>query len=300
MKLSYANVVSTLALVVALGGGAYAAVELPKNSVGTKQIKKKAVTLARRDCGVTSQPGWHPDPVPPQPGQPPLLRYWDGARWTEHTAPAQAPAATQQYAAPAYPAAYGSYGTELRRSEAARDHARRRPACRLVAAGPRADHRRPHPGDRSAGIVAFPWPRDVFDIYSDWFDEQRANGPTAAPVDTSQLQTRHRQAVRDHRRDQPRPGLRVQRRVPDVEAGHPRQAGPRAAGPAPGRTRPDAARDRPAPLAGSVGVGIIGLIPIIGGLSVIYSLLDYLWPLWDDKKQAIHDKIAKTNVVRIR
>ena len=28
--------------------------------------------------------------------------------------------------------------------------------------------------------------------------------------------------------------------------------------------------------------------------------VDYLWPLWDDKKQAIHDKIAKTNVVRIR
>jgi uncharacterized RDD family membrane protein YckC len=29
-------------------------------------------------------------------------------------------------------------------------------------------------------------------------------------------------------------------------------------------------------------------------------LLDYLWPLWDDKKQALHDKVAKTNVVRTR
>jgi len=32
----------------------------------------------------------------------------------------------------------------------------------------------------------------------------------------------------------------------------------------------------------------------------LYSLLDVLWPLWDDKKQAIHDKIAGTNVVRVR
>jgi uncharacterized RDD family membrane protein YckC len=27
------------------------------------------------------------------------------------------------------------------------------------------------------------------------------------------------------------------------------------------------------------------------------SLLDDLWPLWDDKKQALHDKVVATNVV---
>jgi uncharacterized RDD family membrane protein YckC len=26
-------------------------------------------------------------------------------------------------------------------------------------------------------------------------------------------------------------------------------------------------------------------------------MLDSLWPLWDDEKQAIHDKVAATNVV---
>ena len=31
-------------------------------------------------------------------------------------------------------------------------------------------------------------------------------------------------------------------------------------------------------------------------LSVAYYL-DVLWPLWDDKKQALHDKVAATNVV---
>jgi hypothetical protein len=47
-KLSYANVVSTLCLVLLLGGGAaYAASHLGKNSVGPKQLKKNAVTTAK-------------------------------------------------------------------------------------------------------------------------------------------------------------------------------------------------------------------------------------------------------------
>ena len=43
-RLSYANVVSTLALFIALGGVSYAAVRLPPNSVGAKQLRKNAVT----------------------------------------------------------------------------------------------------------------------------------------------------------------------------------------------------------------------------------------------------------------
>jgi hypothetical protein len=46
-RLTYANVVSTLCLFILLGGGAYAAVKLPKSSVGTKQLKKNAVTTAK-------------------------------------------------------------------------------------------------------------------------------------------------------------------------------------------------------------------------------------------------------------
>lgn len=46
-RLTYANVMATIAVFCALGGGAYAAVKLPKNSVGTKQIKKGAVTNAK-------------------------------------------------------------------------------------------------------------------------------------------------------------------------------------------------------------------------------------------------------------
>lgn len=42
-----ANVLALLALFIALGGTSYAALTLPKNSVGTPQIKPRAVTLSK-------------------------------------------------------------------------------------------------------------------------------------------------------------------------------------------------------------------------------------------------------------
>jgi len=247
---------------------------------------------------VTSQPGWHPDPVPPQPGQPPQLRYWDGARWTEHTAPAQAPAATQQYAAPpAYPGAYGApyagaYG---------------------AAKSPTTPDGVPLAGWWWRGLaliidtiilgiigalIAFPWVRDVMDSYSDWFDE--ALNSDGSNIDTGQLQS-----------DTAGPLAIIA--LIQLVLGFAYHVGflmwKQAT---PGklilglRVR---LRDRPGPMtigtvllrwAGQFGVGILGLVPVLGFLTFIYQVLDYLWPLWDDKRQAIHDKIAKTNVVRIR
>jgi hypothetical protein len=46
-RLTYANVMATIAVFIALGGAGYAATRLPKNSVGTKQIKNGAVTGAK-------------------------------------------------------------------------------------------------------------------------------------------------------------------------------------------------------------------------------------------------------------
>jgi hypothetical protein len=43
-KLTYANVISTLCLFLVLGGSAYAATQLRKNSVGSRQIKNGAIT----------------------------------------------------------------------------------------------------------------------------------------------------------------------------------------------------------------------------------------------------------------
>ena len=53
-RLTYANVVASLALFIALGGGAYAATKLPKNSVGNAQLKNDAVDGAKVDDGSLS------------------------------------------------------------------------------------------------------------------------------------------------------------------------------------------------------------------------------------------------------
>jgi hypothetical protein len=50
-RLTYANVIATLALFIALGGGAYAALKLPKNSVGSAQIKTGAVNSSKVQNG---------------------------------------------------------------------------------------------------------------------------------------------------------------------------------------------------------------------------------------------------------
>lgn len=52
----YANVTATMALIVALGGTSYAAITLPANSVGSRQLKNDAVTSAKlRANAVTSK-----------------------------------------------------------------------------------------------------------------------------------------------------------------------------------------------------------------------------------------------------
>jgi len=53
-RLTFANVASFLALFVALGGASYAATQLPKNSVGTSQLKNSAVTPAKLSSSAKS------------------------------------------------------------------------------------------------------------------------------------------------------------------------------------------------------------------------------------------------------
>lgn len=49
---TYANVMATAAMFVALGGTSYAVTKLPKNSVGTEQLRQGAVTGAKLAPGV--------------------------------------------------------------------------------------------------------------------------------------------------------------------------------------------------------------------------------------------------------
>ena len=46
-SVSYANVMATIAVFLALGGGAYAALRLPKNSVGTSRSRTARSTRPR-------------------------------------------------------------------------------------------------------------------------------------------------------------------------------------------------------------------------------------------------------------
>ena len=50
-RLTYANVMATVAVFIALGGTGYAMTRLPKNSVGTKQIKPHAVGTKQIKAG---------------------------------------------------------------------------------------------------------------------------------------------------------------------------------------------------------------------------------------------------------
>ena len=55
-RLTYANVMSTMAFFLALGGVSWAATTLPNNSVGSAQIKDRAVTSSKiANAAITSQ-----------------------------------------------------------------------------------------------------------------------------------------------------------------------------------------------------------------------------------------------------
>ena len=64
-RLTYANVIATLALFLALGGGAaFAASTLGKNSVGGKQLKRNAVTGAKVKDGSLAAADFKPGQLP--------------------------------------------------------------------------------------------------------------------------------------------------------------------------------------------------------------------------------------------
>jgi uncharacterized RDD family membrane protein YckC len=237
---------------------------------------------------VTSPPGWHPDPQPKAPGGPALLRYWDGAQWTDHVSPAPPLGQlnyTSPYAAsksPTTPDGVPLAGWWHRVGAYLID------AVIIVAI---------------VGVAAAPWFAEIFDAYRDAFDEavddaivDGGTGPSAAELEDQtyrplmiitaiSLAVGFAYNVGFLMWKQATPGklltgLRVRRRE---------VAGPMPLGTVVVRW-----------LAQSGVVGATGLLPVVGALGGLYSILDSLWPLWDDKKQAIHDKIAKTNVVRVR
>src|SRR4051812_30552074 len=54
-RLTYANVMATIAVFIALGGGSYAAIKLPRNSIGAAEIRTGAVRSSEiKDHSITT------------------------------------------------------------------------------------------------------------------------------------------------------------------------------------------------------------------------------------------------------
>ncbi len=257
--------------------------------------------------------GWYADPDPSYAG-PGRLRYWDGQRWTEHVhqmaPPAPVPLPTypdphtprpepiasgQQYPGYAGPPAYGYQAPT--RTATTPDGQRlagwwQRVAALLID-----------------GVIlvpvyvlaAVPLIASQWDELSAWFDDldAAAQNDTALPSLPDLFDPTSAEALllgltsvgialvynaAFLRWKQATPGklllgLRVRR------------------------------RDTPGPLPWSTvlvrvgavtGLSVVMNLPWIGLLAFPVVLLNYLWPLWDPKKQTLHDKVAGTNVVRLR
>ena len=237
--------------------------------------------------------GWYPDPAPQTTSG--RLRYWDGLGWTEHLHDPQPPAPVHpQGPAPTYPPAYPStYPEGYAGSYAV-------PASSRSLTTP--------DGVRLAG-----WWWRVLARVLDGFIAIPLNVLAMTPVVVSQW-SELRQWVddlsyaADHGTpDPPAPdlfnfttgaGLAL---VLSLLAAYVlyetvfllwKQA-------TPGklivglRVRRRESPDLPA----SSVLARVGFV-LLGQLCGLLLLLDYLWPLWDDKSQALHDKVAGTNVVR--
>lgn len=220
--------------------------------------------------------GWYDDPAGPQPGTPLLHRWWDGQRWTEHLRAA---------GHAVHPVAATPDGQQLagwwhRVGAFLLDQ--------LV---------------KTAVSVALGWSfvRQIGGVYADFFDATMtaARNGTQPP---NQLDLMGQVTG-------PLVGfLAVSLLVSfvyDVTFLKALQATPGklAVGL---RVR---LRERPGPLPWRAvllhwlvqnAATFLIFIPVVGALVGFFPLLDSLWPLWDDKRQALHDKAARTNVARSR
>lgn len=274
-------------------------------------------------------PGWYPDPDPAQP-EPRGQRYWNGQSWTAHVQPAPGqpghgqappqPGAPVQ--APYGEAAPGQPGPAQQPYAAASEPAGGYAPMAPYGGGVQIARATTPDGQELAGwwlrvaaylldglivggltvLVAFPWMTRIGDAYGSFISQAM----DAAESGSAQ--------------------------VPDQAALMSEIAGPllvvsliglvisfayhagflRWKAATPGKLALGLRirlRETPGPLAwgtivkrwlGQFGYAILSIVPILGSIVSLYPLIDGLWPLWDSRKQALHDKIAATNVVRLR
>jgi uncharacterized RDD family membrane protein YckC len=276
-------------------------------------------------------PGWHPDPAGQQPGQPAQLRWWDGTQWTDHLAPAQPqqPAPTVGWVQVGQPYAGQPYAGQPYAGQpyAGQGHA---PVAGLdVPTTP--------DGQRLAGwwwrVLAYVIDGVVLAVVGNIVSIRAQIGVQediqtltdeferridANPDDTAAFGDLFHgiaDTMHDHALALSLPSLILGVLYFGILL---RWKGATLGMLATGlRVR---LRERPGTLptgavVARVGlqVGIVGVLNLVGLLSgslalilvlslggLLFMLLNYLWPLWDSKKQALHDKAARTNVVKVR
>ncbi|MEO7352599.1 MAG: RDD family protein [Marmoricola sp.] len=256
--------------------------------------------------------GWYPDPQQTVPGAPPQQRYWDGQAWTQHVAPiaGQPTSGQPTYGQPTYgqPASQPTYGQSTHVQQ------------------PGAYGGQPAPlttpdGVRLAGwwhrvgayvidglilsvivaVLAFPFIRDVFNAFGDFFDQTMTALENGSPTPSS---ARFEMDIAGAALAIAAIGLAVNL-IYTIGFLMWKQATPGklAVGL---RIRLRESPDLPLSAVllrwatQSAIPGLVGLVPLLGFVGGIFNFLDALWPLWDDKNQAHHDKVAKTNVIRVR
>jgi uncharacterized RDD family membrane protein YckC len=240
--------------------------------------------------------GWYPDPAPQTtPGR---QRYWDGQQWTEHVhdpqpaapppPPAYAPAPPPAYAS-AYPPAYPSY-----------------------ASAPPA-YAEPRSATTPDGVPLAGWWWRVLARLLDGFVMIPLYALAAAPVVASQWDSLRQWVddvsyAADHDLPAPPtpdlfdvtsgPGIALWLSILGAVLVYEilflfwKQA-------TPGKLMVGLrVRLRESPeLPASAIFARVGIV-LVGQFCGLFTLVDDLWPLWDDKKQALHDKVARTNVVK--
>jgi uncharacterized RDD family membrane protein YckC len=238
---------------------------------------------------VTQSPaGWYPDPSPAQPGQPPLLRYWDGWGWTEHVQPFPYP----PVAPPAYPGSAFPPGPTTPDGEVLSGWWRRAGAYVLdsLIVGV------------AASVFTLPlqlrlW-QDMDDFLRRYQDQIVAS---AGPPDLGAFVREYVELMLPLITWSAIAGFVVWAVYSSLML--------RFKGATVGKMALGIAvrlRDRPGQLPWSAilrrvltqyGVALTAIVPVLYLALMWFPYLDGLWPLWDKKNQALHDKVAGTNVV---
>lgn len=237
--------------------------------------------------------GWYADPSP-ENATGDGMRYWDGHAWTEHVSRPEVPAAPAVPAYPAYPT-YPVTPVSFAPVKPSTPDGQELAGWWLRVAASILDFFISLP---LLAIAATPVVLSQWDSLSSWWNANYQNGhlvanssslpplmdPTSGPgltLDVSvflagALYTLVFLAWKQATPGKLVVGLRIRQRA-----------------------RPGLPFSAILPRWGFVAIlGLLSAVTAVGGIFSLVILVDYLWPLWDKNNQALHDKIAGTNVVK--